>query len=52
MQSLEVTAPAPNPQVFNMQVNEPSYRSFRMPDMYTPPYGTAVSTPGPLAGAR
>lgn len=43
MQSLEVSAPVPNTQVFNMQVNDTSYRSFRMPDMYTPPYGTARS---------
>jgi hypothetical protein len=52
MQSLEVTAAVPNTVVFNMQVQDDSYRTFRMPDMYTPPYGTALSVPGPLAAAK
>ncbi len=44
MESLEVTPAVPNPIVFNLQVKEQSYRTFRMPDMYTVPYGTSPST--------
>ena len=52
MESLEVTPTAPDPAVFNMAVKVPSYRTFRMPDMYTPPYGTAMSVPGPPAAVK
>ena len=52
MESLEVTATAPNPAVFDMKTNVPSYRTFRMPDMYTPPYGTAMSVPDPPAEVK
>ncbi len=49
MQSLELLPAVPNTTVFNLQAQSVSYRTFRMPDMYHPPYGTAVSKYSPTA---